>query len=178
MPFPPPGDLQGLNPHLLHWQVTFFHCATWEAQRQDIHFSFAKEFSFSKCVSSTALIYHAFLTFSSHLPTIHLPRSASPLFLSCHNFLCCGCTCSIAQSCPTLCDHMDCSLPGSSAHELSWQEYWSGLPFPTPGIFPSKGSNPHLLCLLHSQEDSLPLCHGKPSGPQVQMLLWFFTSFL
>ena len=26
-------------------------------------------------------------------------------------------------SCVTLCDPMDCSLPGSSAHELSWQEY-------------------------------------------------------
>ena len=24
----------------------------------------------------------------------------------------------VAQSCPTLCDPMDCSLPGSSAHEI------------------------------------------------------------
>ena len=24
----------------------------------------------------------------------------------------------VAQSCPTLCDPMDCSLPGSSVHEL------------------------------------------------------------
>ena len=23
-----------------------------------------------------------------------------------------------AQSCPTLCDHIDCSLPGSSVHEI------------------------------------------------------------
>ena len=29
--------------------------------------------------------------------------------------------------------------------EFSRQEYWSGLPFPTPGIFPTKGLNPHLL---------------------------------
>ena len=27
-------------------------------------------------------------------------------------------------------------------------EYWSGLPFPTPGIFLTQGSNPHVLCLL------------------------------
>ena len=177
MPFPPPGDLQGLNPHLLHWHATFFHCATWESQKQDIHFSFAKEISFSKCVSSTTLIYHAFLT---HFLVIfsQLTFLEAPVPFSCLVTISCGCTCSIAQSCPTLCDHMDCSLPGSSAHELSWQEYWSGLPFPTPGIFPTKGSNPHLLCLLHSQGDSLPLCHGKPSGPQVQMLHWFFTSFL
>ena len=24
----------------------------------------------------------------------------------------------VAQSCPTLCDHMDCSLPGSSVHGI------------------------------------------------------------
>ena len=30
------------------------------------------------------------------------------------------------------CDPMDCSLPGSSVHGFSRQEYWSGLPFPSP----------------------------------------------
>ena len=34
------------------------------------------------------------------------------------------------QSCPTLCDPMDSSPPGSSV--LSRQEHWSGLPFPSP----------------------------------------------
>ena len=45
------------------------------------------------------------------------------------------------------------------------------------GIFPTQGSNPHLLCLLHWQAGSLPLCHmgsrignhcphlGKVGGP-------------
>ena len=36
------------------------------------------------------------------------------------------------QSCLTLCDPMDSSPPGSSATEFSRQEYWSGLPFPSP----------------------------------------------
>ena len=27
---------------------------------------------------------------------------------------------------------MDCSLPDSSVCGISWQEYWSGLPFPPP----------------------------------------------
>ena len=46
---------------------------------------------------------------------------------------------------------------------LSRQEYWSGLPLPTPGIFPTQGMNPSLLCLLHWQADSLPLSHlGSP----------------
>ena len=34
------------------------------------------------------------------------------------------------QSCPTLCDPTDGSPPGSSVHRR--QEYWSGLPFPSP----------------------------------------------
>ena len=38
----------------------------------------------------------------------------------------------VAQSCPTLSDPMDCSLPGSSVHEFSRQEYWSGVPLPSP----------------------------------------------
>ena len=40
---------------------------------------------------------------------------------------------------------------------FSRQEYWSGLPFSPPGIFPTQGSNPHLLHHLHWQEHSLPL---------------------
>ena len=35
----------------------------------------------------------------------------------------CVCVCvAVAHSCPTLCDPMDYSLPGSSAHEFSRQE--------------------------------------------------------
>ena len=47
--------------------------------------------------------------------------------------------------------------------ECSRQEYWSGLPCPPPGIFPTQGSNLCLLRLLHRQADSLPLSHwGSP----------------
>ena len=38
----------------------------------------------------------------------------------------------VVQSCPTLRDLMDCSLPGSSIHGLSRQEYWSRVPSPSP----------------------------------------------
>ena len=88
----------------------------------------------------------------------------------------------VVQSCPTLCNHMDCSLPGSSVHgifsdkdtgvgshslpqgifptqgsnpglphcrqilyQLSTkeaQEYWMGLPFPSPGDLPNPGIEP------------------------------------
>ena len=38
------------------------------------------------------------------------------------------------QSCPTLCDPIDGSPPGSPSPSLGFsrQEYWSGLPFPSP----------------------------------------------
>ena len=62
----------------------------------------------------------------------------------------------IAQSCLTLYDPMDCSSPDYSLSVgFSRQEYWSGLPFPSPGYLP----NPSLLHLLHWQEDSLPLSY-------------------
>ena len=38
----------------------------------------------------------------------------------------------VTQSCLTLCNPTDCSLPGFSVHGFSSQEYWSGLPFPSP----------------------------------------------
>ena len=39
----------------------------------------------------------------------------------------------LAQSCPTLCDPMDCSPQAPLSMEFSRQEYCSGLPFPSPG---------------------------------------------
>ena len=35
------------------------------------------------------------------------------------------------QSCPTLCDPIDGSPPGSSVPGIPRQEHWSGLPFPS-----------------------------------------------
>ena len=39
----------------------------------------------------------------------------------------------VPQSCRTLCDPMDCSLPGSSIHGFFRQECWSGVPSPFLG---------------------------------------------
>ena len=36
------------------------------------------------------------------------------------------------QSCPTLCDPIDGSPPGSPSLGFSRQEHWRGLPFPSP----------------------------------------------
>ena len=48
----------------------------------------------------------------------------------------------VAQSCPALCDPVDCSSPGSSVHGILRQEYWSGLPFPSPGDLPDPEIKP------------------------------------
>ena len=45
----------------------------------------------------------------------------------------------VAQLCLTLCNPMDCSPPGSMTGFFR-QEQWSGLPFPSPGIFLTQGS--------------------------------------
>ena len=37
---------------------------------------------------------------------------------------------------------MDCSLPGSSAHGISQQEYWSGWPVPSLGDLLDSGIEP------------------------------------
>ena len=70
--------------------------------------------------------------------------------------LCC------AQSCLTLCDPMDCSLPGSSIHGIFQARIleWVAISF-------SRASSPLgdeiRISYLHCQGDSLPLCHlGSP----------------
>ena len=40
--------------------------------------------------------------------------------------------CSVSQSCPTLGDLKDCRLPAHLAVGFPRQDYWSGLPFPSP----------------------------------------------
>ena len=67
----------------------------------------------------------------------------------------------VAQSCPNLCAPMDCSLLGSSVHGIFRLEYWSGLPFPTPGDLADPGIEPEYHLFPASQADSLPT---EPSG--------------
>ena len=43
------------------------------------------------------------------------------------------------QSCQTLCNHMDCSSPVSSVHEIFQARLLDGLPCPPPGDLPNPG---------------------------------------
>ena len=49
------------------------------------------------------------------------------------------------QSCPTLCDPVDCNLSGSSIHGILQQEYWNEFPSPPLGNLPSPGIGPMIL---------------------------------
>ena len=71
---------------------------------------------------------------------------------------CCAVRCLVAQSCSTLCNPMDCSLPGSSVHGDSPGKHTGvGCHALLQGIFPTQGSNPGLshcrliLCCLSHQ---------------------------
>ena len=63
---------------------------------------------------------------------------------------------------PTLCNPMDCSLPGFSVHGIPQARI---LEQKIPWIFLSQRSNLCLLCPLHWQAGSLPLApSGKPTN--------------
>ena len=80
----------------------------------------------------------------------HLPRQR----LS--RFACIAC--SVAQSCPTLCNPMNCGLPGSSVHGILQARLleWIAVSSSRVSSWPMSGWSP---CLLHWQVDSLPLSH-------------------
>ena len=67
----------------------------------------------------------------------------------------------VAQSCPSLSDPMDCSLPGSSVHGFSRQEYWSGVPLPSP--------------LFHATAMQINITGGKPRAMLTALTLIILT---
>ena len=72
--------------------------------------------------------------------------------------------CLVTQSCLTLCDPMDYSPPDSSVlGDSPGKNTGAGCHALLQGIFPTQGSNPGLLHLLHWQAGSLALAApGKP----------------
>ena len=76
----------------------------------------------------------------------------------------------VQHSCPALCDPVDCSWPGSSVQGILRQEYWNGLPLPSPGDLLNPGIEPGL---MHWQVDSLPTTNVTWEGPLVRILIPF-----
>ena len=71
-------------------------------------------------------------------------------------------------------------IPWTVAHqaplsmEFPKQEYWSGLPFPSPGDFPDPGIEPTSPASLALQDDSLPLSHQ--GRPLITMYICYYSS--
>ena len=63
----------------------------------------------------------------------------------------------LLQSCLTLCDPMDCSLPGSFVCGILQARILEWVVCLLQGIFLTQGLNPHLLCFQHWQASSLLL---------------------
>ena len=87
----------------------------------------------------------------------------------------------VAQSCPTLSDLMDCSLPCSSQKKMGFsrQEYWSGVPSSSP-IDPLQYFNNyfshlnHVSC--HNLKHSVSWIHNSLEDKQHSMFLWPYSS--
>ena len=60
--------------------------------------------------------------------------------------------------------------------EFPMKEYWSGLPFPSPGNLPNPGIKPMSPAFPALQVDSLPLSHRGSSGFFGFWVIFFFPS--
>ena len=113
---------------------------------------------------------------NSHIPLLSRPDKAlfPTLSVVCMCVCVCVCVCMYAQLHLTLCNPMNCSLPGSSIHGISRQKYWSGLPFPTPGDLPDPG--------FKTKSSASPTLAGRffttepPEKPNVFYTLFYFIS--
>ena len=79
----------------------------------------------------------------------------------------------VAQSCPTLATPWTVARQAPLSMGFSRQEYWSGLPFPSPGDLPDPGIKPRSPAL---PADSLPIeLWGKP---HMRNRRWKFISLV
>ena len=77
---------------------------------------------------------------------------------------------------------VDCGCPGPLSMEFSRQEYWSVLPFPSPGTLPNPGIEPRSPALqatsLPSEPSGKPKIQGKKRKECFTSLFFFFLSLM
>ena len=77
----------------------------------------------------------------------------------------------LSQLCPTLCDPLDCSLPGSSVHgDSPGKNTGGGCRALLQGVFPTQELNPglpHCRCILY------PLSHHRSPGKTTELISEF-----
>ena len=114
---------------------------------------------FSSCSASVLSGGPVKLLFKSTVLVKNLPDTYVYIHLCTYTFMY-MCVCSVTPSYPTLCNPMDCSLPGSSVHGILQARILEWV-----AIFFSRGSfQPQELNLNLLQADSLPLRHlGSPN---------------
>ena len=125
------GEWEGrwFQKHALSWEQFFF-----------FFFGRRKKYNFNICKNSDTCMY---LRNEINFRLVKLFGVLTVL-------LCC---CLVAKWCLTLCD-----LMAPVSMEFPRQEYWSGLPVPSPGDFPDPGTEP---ASPELQVDSLLLRHQK-----------------
>ena len=90
------------------------------------------------------------------------------------------------QSCPTLCDPMDCGPPGSFVNGILQERNWSGLPYSPPGYLPHPGIKPgspalqadFFDCLSHQGSyfairQYLQNCSNNTKKPELMLEIFF-----
>ena len=97
---------------------------------------------------------------TANWPLQAIGRENQVLISWCYHGALCICAESL-QSCLTLCDPMDCSCQAPLSMGFSRQEYYSGLPCPSPGDLSNPGTELESLVSPALQADSLPT---KPLG--------------
>ena len=94
-----------------------------------------------------------------------------------HNIWCC-CCCLRTYSRPTPRDPMAAACQAPLSVGLSRREYWSGLPSPPPGVFPTR-IEPASLTFPAWQASYSPLVPpGKPKLTQCTFILYFHNSHI
>ena len=97
------------------------------------------------------------------------PSNLLKWFTECRASVCGGLGALVAHLCPTLATPWTVARQTPLSMGLSRQEYWSGLPFPSPGDLPDPGIKPRAPAL---QADSLPTeLPGTPSGKSLPISL-------
>ena len=74
---------------------------------------------------------------------------------------------SVAQSCPTLCEHMDCRMAGSSLHGISQARILEWVAMIPPGDLPNPGIEPAPCALTDGFFTTEP-----PRKPQDSVNYW------
>ena len=122
---------------------------------------FIKRLFSSSLLSARRVVSSAFLRLLIFFPSVLTPAcaSSSPSFLMMYSayklnkqgdniqpwhtpFPIWKSESEVTQSCPTLCDPWIVAHQAPPSMGFSRQEYWSGLPFPSPGDLPDPGIEP------------------------------------